>query len=87
MANIAAINNKQHRRANNEKLKLDTLLRSVVANLQAIIQIINSLRIEKGWKSLKRGWKIEKLENSQPIFFKYILWKQSLDYSEKSLDH
>jgi len=48
MANIAAINNKQHRRANNEKLKLDTLLRSVVANLQAIIQIINSLRIEKG---------------------------------------
>jgi len=87
MANIAAINNKQHVRASNEKLKLETLVRSVGANLQAIIPIINSLRIKKGWKSLKRGWKTEKLENSQPIFFKYILWKQSLDCSEKSLDH
>jgi len=48
MANIAAINNKQHGRANNEKLKLETLFRSVGANLQAIIQIISSLRIKKG---------------------------------------
>jgi len=87
MAIIAAINNKQYGRANNEKLKLETLVRSVGANLQAIIQIINSLRIKNGWKSLKRSWKIEKLENRQSIFFKYILWKQSLDCSEKSLDH
>jgi len=48
MANIAAINNKQHVRASNEKLKLETLVRSVGANLQAIIPIINSLRIKKG---------------------------------------
>jgi len=48
MSNIAASDNKQHGRANNEKLKLETLVRSVGANLQATIQIINSLRIEKG---------------------------------------
>jgi len=48
MAIIAAINNKQYGRANNEKLKLETLVRSVGANLQAIIQIINSLRIKNG---------------------------------------
>ena len=87
MANTAAINKKQHGRANNEKLKLETLVHSVGANLQAIIQIINSLRIKKDENLLKGGWKIEKLENSQPIFFKYILWKQSLACSEKSLDH
>jgi len=55
MSNIAAIDNKQHGRANNEKLKLETLVRSVGANLQATIQIINSLWIKKGWKSLKRA--------------------------------
>ena len=44
MANIEAIKIEQHRGANNEKLKLETLVRSVGANLQAIIQIINSLR-------------------------------------------
>jgi len=48
MSNIAAIDNKQHGRANNEKLKLETLVRSVGANLQATIQIINSLWIKKG---------------------------------------
>jgi len=60
MANIAAIKNKQHGRANNEKLKLETLVRSVGASLQAIIQIFNSLRIKQGWKSLKRA---ENLKN------------------------
>jgi len=37
MANIAATNTKQHGGENNEKIKLETL-RSVDANLQAIIQ-------------------------------------------------
>jgi len=55
MANITAINNKQHGGPNNEKLKLKTLVRSVGANLQAIIHIINCLRIEKGLKSFKKG--------------------------------
>jgi len=36
-ANIAAINTKLHGGANNEKLKLETLVCSVGANLQAII--------------------------------------------------
>jgi len=45
------------------------------------------LRIRKGWKSLKKGWKVEKLEKRQPIFFKHILCKKSLGCSEKSLDH
>jgi len=35
MANIAAINTKQHGGANNEKLKLEILVRSVGENLQA----------------------------------------------------
>jgi len=48
MAIIAAINAKQHRGANNEKLTLETLVRSVGAHLQAIIHIINCLRIQKG---------------------------------------
>jgi len=48
MANIAAINTKEHRGANNEKIKLETLIRSVGANLQAIIHIIDCLRIKKG---------------------------------------
>ena len=88
MANIAAIKNKQYGPAKNDKLKLETLFFSVGANLQAIIQIINCLR--KGWKSLKMGWKIEKLENRQRLqkhTFKDILFKQSLDCSEKSPDH
>jgi len=37
MANIAAINTKQLGGANNEKLNLETLVRSAGANLQAII--------------------------------------------------
>jgi len=48
MAIIAAINTKQHGGVNNEKLKLETLVRSVGANLQAIIHIINCLGIKKG---------------------------------------
>ena len=68
MAIIAAINTKQHGGANNEKLKLETLVRSVGANLQAIIHIINCLRIKKGWKYSKKGWKVENLEKRQPIF-------------------
>ena len=64
--NFVAINTKQYGGANNEKLKLETL-RSVGANLQATIHIINCLQI-------KKGWKVEKLEKS-----KYILWKKSLD--------
>jgi len=55
MANIAAINTKQHGGANNEKIKLETLVRSVGANLQAVIHIINCLRIKKGYKYLKKG--------------------------------
>ena len=83
MANIAAINTKQHGGVNNEKLKLETLLHSVAANLQAKIRVINCLRIKKGWKSLKKGWKVEKLEKKQPIFLKYILWKKLLDPVKK----
>jgi len=50
MTNIAAINTEQYGGANNEKLKLKALVRSVGANLQAIIMIhiINCLQIEKG---------------------------------------
>ena len=47
MANIAAINTKQHGGANNEKLILETLVRSVGANLPAIIHIISCLQIKK----------------------------------------
>jgi len=87
IANIAAINTKQYRGANNKKLKLETLVHSDGANLQAIIHIINCLQMKIGWKSLKKDWKVDKLEKRQPIFLKYILWKKSLDCSEKSLDH
>ena len=87
MTNIAAINTEQYGGANNEKLKLKALVRSVGANLQAIIMIhiINCLQIEKGWKSLKKGWKVRK---TWPIFFIYILRKKSLDCSKitRSLD-
>jgi len=62
MANIAAINTEQYWGANNEKFILKTLARSVGANLQEMINIINCLRIEKGRKSLKKGWEVEKLE-------------------------
>jgi len=48
IANIVAINTKQHGGANNEKIKLETLVRSVGANLQTIIHIINCLCIKKG---------------------------------------
>jgi len=34
--------------ANNEKLILETLVRPVGANLQAIVHMINCLRIKKG---------------------------------------
>ena len=49
MANIAAINTKQHGGANNEKLKLETLVRYVGANHQAIIIdiIINCYGLKK----------------------------------------
>ena len=83
MANIAAINNKQHGGAN----KLETLVHSFTANLQAKIHVIDCLRIKKSWKSLKKGCKVEKLEKRQLIFFKYILWKKLLDSSKKALDH
>jgi len=43
MANIAAINNKQHGGAN----KLETLVHSFTANLQAKIHVIDCLRIKK----------------------------------------
>jgi len=48
MANIAAINTKQHGGAKFEKLKLETFVRSVGANLQALIHIINCIWIKKG---------------------------------------
>jgi len=48
VANIAAINTKQHGGAKNEKLNLETLVRTAGANLQAIIHIINCLRIKNG---------------------------------------
>jgi len=54
MANIAAINSKQHGGVKNEKFKLETLVRSVGTNLQAIIYIIDCVRITKGRKSLKK---------------------------------
>jgi len=38
----------QHGGANNEKPKLETLVHSVGANLQAIIHISNCLQIKKG---------------------------------------
>jgi len=55
MANIAAINTEQYRGANNKKFKLKTLVPSAGANFQAIIHIINCLRIAKVGKSLKKG--------------------------------
>jgi len=49
MANIAAIHTKQHEGgAKNEKLELETLVPTAGANFQAIIHIINRLRIKKG---------------------------------------
>jgi len=47
MTNIAAISTNQHGGANDEKLKLETLVRSVGAKLQAIIHIINCLGNKK----------------------------------------
>ena len=61
MVNIAAINTKLDGGANNEKLKLEALVRSVGANLQVIISHNQLFADEKGWKSLKKGWKVEKL--------------------------
>ena len=54
LANIrpTAINSKQHGGAKNEKLKLESLVRSVGANLQAIIHIINCLQIKKGFEKI-----------------------------------
>ena len=53
--NIATINTKQHRGANNKKLKLETLVILMVQNnRQVIIHIINCLR-KKGGKSFKKG--------------------------------
>ena len=57
MANTAAINSKQHGGANNEKTKLETLVRSVGANLQAIIHIINCLPFKKRLKMFEKGLK------------------------------
>ena len=85
MANIAAISTKLHGGANNETLKLETLARSVGADLQAINSHNQLFADKKSWKSLKNGWKVEKLEKRQPIFLKYIFEKKSLDCSEKSL--
>jgi len=59
MANIAAINTKQRGGENNEKLKLEALVRFVGENLQAIIHIINCLRIKKDWKSSKKTEKLK----------------------------
>jgi len=47
MANVAAINTKQHGGANNEKIQLETLVRSVGAHVQAIVHIISCLHIKK----------------------------------------
>jgi len=47
IANVAAINTKHHGGANNEKLQLETLVRSVGAIRHAIIHIINCLHIKK----------------------------------------
>ena len=77
---------KRHGSENNEKLKLERLDRSVGANVQTTIHIINCLRMKKRWKSLKKDLKVEMFEKSQPIIFKYIICKISLDCSEKSLD-
>jgi len=48
MANIAAINTKLDGGANNEKLKLEALVRSVGANLQVIISRNQLFADEKG---------------------------------------
>ena len=82
MANIrpTANNSKQHGVAKNAKLKLESLVRSVGANLQAIIHIINCLQIEKGWQ-------VEKLEKRQPILFKYNSNLKSPGCRDRSLDH
>jgi len=55
MANIAAINTKLHGGANNEKLKLETHVRSVSANLQAIISHNQLFVDKKCWKFWKTG--------------------------------
>jgi len=41
MTNTEAIDTEQHGGANNEKIKLQTLVRSFGANLQAIIRMTN----------------------------------------------
>jgi len=35
----------------------------------------------------KKGWKVQKLEKRQPIFFKYKFWKKSQDCNEILQDH
>jgi len=64
-------------RENDQKFKLKTLVRSVGANLQTTIHVINCLRIENGWKVRKKT----------TDFLQNKLCKKSLDCIEKSLDH
>jgi len=61
--------NKQYGSETNEKLKLETLVRSVSVggNLQTKIHVINCLRIKDGWKSSKKVWKVEKFKKRQLI--------------------
>ena len=60
---------------------------SYCSDLQTTIHIRYCLPIKNGKKSLKKGWKVDKLEKRQSIFFKHMLRKKSQDCSEKSLDH
>jgi len=60
----------------NKKFKSETL-RSVGANLQATINVINCFLLETGWK----------IGEKQSIVLKHILCKNSLDDSENPLDH
>jgi len=69
MVNIAAIKIEQHGGASNEKLKLEALVRTVGANLQAIFHLSN---IVYGLQKLEIFERAEKLQNIQPIFLTYI---------------
>ena len=75
MANIAAINTKQHGGANNEKLKLETLVRYVGANHQAIIIdiIINCYGLKKAGNLQNRAEKLKSQKKYKVIGFKCVL--------------
>jgi len=81
LANIAAIKIEQHGGAYNEKLKLNTLVYSVGADLQAIFHISNWLWIKKRLKIFERADK----SKDNPFSWNAYL-KKITRWAYKSLD-